>query len=333
MQFNFEAFAEDKPGALWKNRFAVHWPNYKLWYLQNGIVERASLLQCKRNLNNYMPEMVPVYEQLCALSGNGDLSSRFLSLYRPPAYIAGCSQLACNNEFPYLVRNYDYAPLLFDGFILKSRWLDKQVLGMADCLIGMLDGINENGLCASLAFGGSSDVGRGFGIPIIVRYVLETCDDVSQAKLALKRLPSHMAYNVTVLDKSGAFFTAQMRPSGDNVILDNVGIATNHQSPEPVWKSYADATYTYQRESRLQGLSINMNLNYKNMLSAFLESPLYANQYRKGHGTLYTSIYWPNSNSMGLYWPGQSPMHLGFSHFEPQHRVASYVNSTVFKQP
>jgi len=38
-------------------------------------------------------------------------------------------------------------------------------MGMSDCLWGLLDGVNGDGLCASLTFGGRRIVGVGFGIP------------------------------------------------------------------------------------------------------------------------------------------------------------------------
>ena len=60
---------------------------------------------------------------------------------------------------------------------------------MSDCLWGLLDGMNDAGLAVSLTFGGRRVLGDGFGIPIVVRYLLETCDDVAEAREALARLP------------------------------------------------------------------------------------------------------------------------------------------------
>ena len=51
--------------------------------------------------------------------GGGDLEARFLSLWCPPAHIAGCSQMVWLNpagkEGPALLRNYDYSPALLEG--------------------------------------------------------------------------------------------------------------------------------------------------------------------------------------------------------------------------
>ena len=62
---------------------------------------------------------------------------------------------------------------------------------MSDCLWGLLDGINDAGLAVSLTFGGRRDVGDGFAIPLVMRYLLETCDTVDEARAALERIPVH----------------------------------------------------------------------------------------------------------------------------------------------
>ena len=53
---------------------------------------------------------------------------------------------------------------------------------MSDCLWGLLDGMNDAGLAVSLTFGGRPVLGDGFGIPLVMRYVLETCEDVAEAR-------------------------------------------------------------------------------------------------------------------------------------------------------
>jgi predicted choloylglycine hydrolase len=66
-----------------------------------------------------------------------------------------------------------------------------------------LDGINDAGLVVSLTIGGRRAVGDGFAIPLIVRYLLETCQTVPQARETLQRLPVHAAQNLSILDNSG----------------------------------------------------------------------------------------------------------------------------------
>ena len=83
-----------------------------------------------------------------------------LSLYRPTPYMAGCSQAVWQRDGrPLLVRNYDYFPERLEGTILMSAWNGVKTIVQSDCLWGVLDGMNEHGLAASLAFGGD-DYGR-----------------------------------------------------------------------------------------------------------------------------------------------------------------------------
>jgi predicted choloylglycine hydrolase len=87
-----------------------------------------------------------------------------------------------------------------------------KVIGLSDCMWGLLDGINEDGLVVALSFGGRQEVGEGFGVPLVLRYVLETCTRTDEACAALARVPVHMSYNVTVVDRSGDFSTVFLVP-------------------------------------------------------------------------------------------------------------------------
>lgn len=323
MQITFEAIDEEKPGLKWQNVFKRSWPAYKRWYLSGGIEKRSTYRTCVNQLKEHMPEILPVYETLCELAGGSDLAARFLSLYNPPAYISGCSQIIWPESNPRLVRNYDYSPRLLDGMILKSKWLDQDVIAFSDCLIGVLDGINQHGLCVSLTFGGSRQVGEGFGIPIILRYILETCENTKQAKQALSRIPTHMAYNVSVVDKDSSFFTAHLFPGKETQIISNKRIATNQQPFDKNWESYARASATLEREEVLQKLLGNEALQFAQLLYSFASPPLYSTDYKNGFGTLYSSIYLPKERIIEIRWPDSNWI-LGFEHFTEGHRVIQY---------
>jgi len=110
-------------------------------------------------------------------------------------FISGCTQMVWTKETPALIRNYDHNSKWFEGILLNSNWL-QPVMGISDCKWGLLDGMNESGLCASLNFRGRNIVGQGFGIPLVIRYLLETCKNVDEAVKSLDRVPVHMGYNV-----------------------------------------------------------------------------------------------------------------------------------------
>jgi len=109
-----------------------------------------------------MPELVPTYERLVQLAGGDELAARMLSLYGPPSFITGCSQGAWTRDTPVLVRNYDYPASRLEGIVYLTQWSGGgRVIGMSDCLWGLLDGVNDAGLAVSLTFGGRRDVGDG----------------------------------------------------------------------------------------------------------------------------------------------------------------------------
>ena len=249
-----------------------------------------------------MPEIVPLYDELSELAGGGDLASRFLSFYCPPPYLSGCSQAIWTGEEPVMVRNYDYNPKAFDSLILRTGWQGRQVIGTSDGLWGLVDGMNDAGLAISLTFGGRRVVGEGFGVPLILRYVLQTCTTAEEAGAALARIPTHMSYNVTVLDAKRRYLTAMLAPDRD-AIITHAAVATNHQE-NVEWVSHARFTATVERERfLLQRLTLHRDPEEK-FISAFLKPPLYSTAFDAGFGTLYTAVYRPRKGQMEIRWPG-----------------------------
>lgn len=322
MNLTFTAIAETRPGPKWADLFQRSWPAYKSWWLSQGERERPTYLTCYKALKKHMPEFLPVYEFLAELAGGGDYAARFLSLYRPPPYLSGCSQAVWSGSQATLVRNYDYKPEAFDAVILRTQWLEKSVLGMSDCLIGLLDGINEDGLTVSLTFGGRRVVGPGFGIPMVLRYILETCSRVSEGVKVLQRVPCHMAYNVTLLDHSGQYKTVFVGPDRPAVVTD-AAAATNHQQMVE-WKTHAAATSSVEREAFLLDRLERQARSPRSFVAAFGRPPLYSPHFDRGFGTLYTAAYRPSDISLELRWPGVS-WPLSMARFKDQTRLIEYA--------
>ena len=302
MQVIWRAISEEEPGPKWAGLFAEYWPSYRRWWLQEGQEARPTYMEGKRALQTHMPEIVPLYEQLAELAGGGDHAARFLSFYCPPPYLSGCSQAIWPGKEPVLVRNYDYNPSAFDSLILHTKWQGRAVMGTSDGLFGLVDGVNDAGLAVSLTFGGRRIVGTGFGVPLILRYVLQTCETAEQAGEALARLPTHMSYNVTVLDAKRRYLTAMMAPDRP-AIITHAAVATNHQENID-WISHARFTATVERERfLLQRLTLHVDPEEK-FIGAFLKPPLYSTAFSSGFGTLYTAVYRPRKHQMEIRWPG-----------------------------
>ena len=297
----WRAIDEAEPGPKWAGLFAEYWPDYYRWWSRDGVETRPSYWESRRALKAHMPELLPLYDQLCDLAGGGDLQARFLSLYCPPAYLTSCSQAIWPGKEPVLVRNYDYSPNAFDRLIMRTGWLGRTVIGVSDGLWGLVDGMNDAGLAISLTFGGRHVVGDGFGVPLILRYVLQTCETAEEAGAALARLPTHMSYNVTVLDAKRRFLTARMAPDRPAQIT-NAAVATNHQE-QVEWTAHARLTATVERERFLLNRMMLHPDTEEKFIGAFLRPPLFSTAFSLGFGTLYTAVYRPRLGQMELRWP------------------------------
>jgi predicted choloylglycine hydrolase len=322
MNIVFESIAEDQPGPKWRALFDRFWPAYERWFLSEGDKARPRYLTSLRALRAHMPELVPTYERLVEIAGNSDLIARFMSSFCPPSYLLACSQAVWANGEPFLVRNYDYSPQLCEGVILKTAWNGRRVISMNDGMWGVLDGINEDGLAVSLSFGGRRTVGVGFGVPLVLRYVLEFCASTADAVSVLERMPVHMAYNVTVLDRSGEFVTAYLRPDQPAVIRA-VPYAANHQD-EIEWEQHAKATATLQREQFLFRQLRGEALRPEDLVDSFLRPPLYSSAFARGYGTLYTAVYRPPTSEAEYLWPG-ARWKLGIESFAEEQRTIAYA--------
>ena len=320
MTLEFRSLSEDNPGPRWARQFAEYWPSYAAWWAREGLSGRPTYHECRQAIRKHMPEILALYDELCELVGGGDVEARFLSFYCPPRYLAGCSQAIWPGDEPLLVRNYDYDKNAFDAILLRTKWNGCGVIGTSDGLFGLVDGMNDAGLAASLTFGGRRAVGVGFGVPLILRYILQTCATAKDAGAALKRIPSHMSYNVTVVDAERNYLTAFLSPDRRTQIT-HAAVATNHQE-RVEWSSHARFTATVERERYLlQRLTLHPETQEK-FIDAFLKPPLYSTAYTAGFGTLYTAAYRPKAGTMAVHWPGRC-WQKGFADFtEDQVRVA-----------
>ncbi len=247
-------------------------------------------------MQHHMPELVATYDQLVAVTGGSDRAARFLSTWCPPTYLGGCSLAArADDTGVRLVRNYDLSPDLNEGLLLRSEWV-RPVMGMVEFLWGLSDGVNDAGLSVALAYGGNSEAAEGFGITTILRYILETCTTVEEGVTKLKRIPSHMAYNIVLADRSGTSASVEMRPGGGADIMPRA-VATNHQRRgKPDRPSF---TRTFERHAHLSGLETPAADLHKSFTSA----PLHQDRFGEGFGTLFTAEYDPEAGEMRLIWP------------------------------
>lgn len=299
MTLTFDAVAEATPGQKWQRRWHRSWPSYEAWYVARGGDVGPDRAGCRAALAAHMPELLTTYDRLVALAGGSDRAARFLSMWCPPAYLGGCSLAAlADADDVRLVRNYDLSPDLNEGLLLRSEWC-RPVMGMVEFLWGLSDGINDAGLSVALAYGGHSETAPGFGVTLLLRYVLETCKTVDEALAVLARVPSHMAYNLVLADASGATAGIELHPGGGLHRLPEA-IATNHQR-SGVQPGRPAFTQTYERHRHLAALRTTPDA----LAAQFARAPLVQDRYAEGFGTLFTAEYAPKQTSMALIWPAQ----------------------------
>ena len=267
MELTFTAVDERQLGPKWQAAFARAWPGWRTWYLAQGGERRLG--DAERQLRRHMPELLPVWQRQVELAGGGRAGRALSHLLEPTGLprplLAGGSG---GPDGPFLVRNYDLDPDLSEATILRSAWTGRDVVATMEAIAGAADGVNAAGLAVSLAFGGRKVRGTGFGVPLIVRYLLETCERTRDAVEVLRRIPSHMSYNLTLVDRTGDYATAFLAPDRP-VEITRRPWATNHQS-RIEWAEQARFSRTEERAAAIERLLAEPGMTPERLTEAFL---------------------------------------------------------------
>lgn len=298
MDKTFVTAREDRPGEAWLSRFIAGRAEAERWYFGQAASPTPTAKDCRAALLQYMPELVPYYEQACALVGDDEVAHRMLSHYRPAPERYGCSQAVwLGKEGPALVRNFDYPPDIVSDRFEMTAWSGLRVISKAQRPWGgCVDGMNAEGLVASVTLGGSRTQGVGFSIILMIRYILETCHQVNQAVEALCRIPVALSQNVTVLDRSGRYATLFLGPR-QRPIISRLKACTNHQ------RTARPSSSSMARQLMAQRALEDPSMSLSRLTDLFLEPPLYSR--RGSHPTLYTAVYRPVEGRVDYIWPGK----------------------------
>jgi predicted choloylglycine hydrolase len=303
MRKRFIFAREHQPGAAWLARFAAGRDEARRWYLGERRGDAPSVAECRAALQRHMPELMPHYDRVCALVGDDPLAHQMLSHYRPPPAAAGCSQaIWLGKDGPALVRNYDYPLDIVSDRFEATSWSGREIIAKAQRPWGgCLDGMNEDGLVASLAYGGDPMPGRGFSIILVLRYVLETCGRVDEAVTALSRIPVALSQNVVLLDRTGAHATLFLGP-GRAPGVSPIRACTNHQEQPATPLTAALRDSVARQQAALAALD-DPATTLATLTTRFLEPPLYSRRSR--FPTVYTAVYRPAERRVDYLWPGK----------------------------
>ncbi|BDY29860.1 C45 family autoproteolytic acyltransferase/hydolase [Mycolicibacterium mageritense] len=299
---SLHAFREDIPGPRWRALYDATWPGYRSWYLRPGTGERPTATQAEAALLRHLPELHPTWQHLVSLTGGDPTTAAMLTHWNMPAFAPACSQVVIDTGTRALIRNYDYHPALFEQVVLTTRLGEREVIGTSDCLWGLLDGMNSDGLAVSLTFGGAKGHGPGFGIPLVVRYLLEVAGTVPDALSALSGIPVAMSYNLTLTDRTGCHRTAYVAPDRPMEVRE-IPFATNHRFDRPDDPAHAKRFRSVERQKHLMAL-LRAEPDPDALAREFIRAPLRSTDYANGFGTLYTADYRPDSGVVHYRWPG-----------------------------
>lgn len=302
--FTFYGITEECPSTRWKALFDAVWPAYRAWYLRDGDLARPDLATAEAKLREHMPELVPTWQRLVDLAGGDETAARMLTLWNPPRFLPGCSQVAMSDPEPALLRNYDYGLELFEQVHASTRYASRRVIGTSDCLWGLLDGLNEDGLAVSLAFGGRPGDGDGFAAPLVVRFLLEVAGDVPEALRRLATIPVSMYYNLTMVDATGRSVTAYVGPGMAPEVIEDP-VATNHRGRSPEYPDHARRFRSVERQDLLTA-ALEDGRGVDGMAEAMLGPGVFSSDYDNAFGTLYTAVYRPLRGEVEYRWHSRS---------------------------
>jgi predicted choloylglycine hydrolase len=262
--------------------------------------------QARQLFETHLPELVPVLDRLAPQLGS-PRAGTVLTMAALRPFFAGCTQIGRPGA---LVRNYDFTPDQCEGTIVSSRFL-RPVVGMQEAGWGLLDGMNDAGLAVSLTFGGRFVHGPGFAVPVVLRYLLETCRTVAEAVDRLRTIPVAVPQNLTLVDARRSV-TVYVGP---DIPLTEApdSCAANHQHL-PVPREQEQTTRTRARLAAVQAAGVDV--------PAMLRPPLYQCDYDQWLGTVYTAEYRPAEGRVTYHWPGERWEHT-IAGFTPGSRTVT----------
>jgi predicted choloylglycine hydrolase len=293
--------AGTEPGEVAAAEFARAWPAYRHWFLHEGERTRPSYSDSRSAIATWLPELLADYDAFVRSVGGGDLEARFLSHWCPPPLVAACSIAMIGGPQPMLIRNYDYPPSLCDALALRTHWSGRTLIGMSDCGWGLMDGMNDAGLAIAISFGGRREVGRGFGIGLVVRYLLQVCSSTMEAVERLVGLPVQMSYNVAIVDAAGVHRIVRTAPDRPAEVSTDLSCANRQGATE--WPEHAAYCNTVERERQLTSLVTFPLIEPDDLVTAILRPPLYRSLVESTWGTVYTAAYAPTAGGLTLLWP------------------------------
>ena len=144
----------------------------------------------------HLPELVPLLDRLAEQAGRAPART-FLTMAALKPFFSGCTQAGRNGR---LLRNYDFAPDQCEATIDVRSPFPAPGHRHAGSGLGAARRHERRGAGGLADLGGHPPAGPGFAVNIVLRYLLETCQTVTEAIDRLRKIPIMLAWNVTLVD-------------------------------------------------------------------------------------------------------------------------------------
>lgn len=265
---------------------------------------QLSLKETKAMYEMYAPY---IWEELMGLQDTLKITDEELLLnlahYRTNPQPSGCSIYVDENHF---IRNYDYHPNTYDGYINLFEPTDEGYLTLAPVsrVTGRMDGINEHGLIMGYNFMNRKEPQDGFVCFIIGRFILELCKNVEDAKHLLKEIPHRGGFTYVIKDKLHDYIIAET--SGRSVAFRKDNVCTNH------YLHLTEENRRFVRESEERFLTADaIKSPTKEDLKKYFTKKdfgLFVDNYRSWAGTIHT-VYYDSENLSMDFRLGEGTFH------------------------
>ncbi|WP_249870641.1 C45 family autoproteolytic acyltransferase/hydolase [Oceanobacillus saliphilus] len=284
--------------------------HYDFGYMQGEQLKNSPILlnrkkQWKSRWRNYLVEenevkqvftrFAPaIWEELNGLSDA--LSMKMVDAIREFGgyyYEYGRSGCSIFTDSDYMIRNYDNAPLSYEGRYVLYQPTDQgyAVIGPSMQITGRTDGMNEKGLAMGYNFVNRIKSDDGFVCNMIGRIVLETCATVDEAVSLMKEIPHRHSFSYVLLDQTAESVVAEVSPR--DVIIRKANICTNHFE-----ELTEENRYRMDDSLRRQELMEKQQRNVRDPYNAYrmlndTDKGIFSKKYGAWAGTLHTAAYLP----------------------------------------
>ncbi len=195
--------------------------------------------QCEKAVKQYTPNLIDELNGIIEGGNYDDTHLRAFSLALTKYPQLGCSIFAISKRFTknartIFCRNYDWDKWVAEFSVLWKSYPEEALASISgtDLFVGRYGGLNESGLAIAVtAIRGYTEDAAGVALHYVVRWILDTCRNVSEATSFLRRVPHFRGNNYLLADSTDAITYVEATPKRVMVVDKTeagFAVVTNH---------------------------------------------------------------------------------------------------------